>query len=105
MKELEKQNYDIKDIDVKLFNAFSEQIFNTGFVHADPHPGNGMKIFVKHCVIIKTLFFLQYLFDVIRMVKLNWCYLIMAFMSTFHLTFVSLSVNFGRESFLKIMQR
>lgn len=31
---------DLSDIDRKLFTAFSEQIFNTGFVHADPHPGN-----------------------------------------------------------------
>jgi len=31
----------LSDIDKKLFQAFSEQIFHTGFVHADPHPGNG----------------------------------------------------------------
>lgn len=31
---------DIKDVDRKLVNAFAEQIFHTGFVHADPHPGN-----------------------------------------------------------------
>lgn len=31
----------LKDIDKKLINAFAEQIFHTGFVHADPHPGNG----------------------------------------------------------------
>lgn len=31
----------IKEIDKKLFNIFAEQIFNSGFVHADPHPGNG----------------------------------------------------------------
>ncbi|EDW29456.1 GL22769 [Drosophila persimilis] len=34
----------VQDIDVKLFNTFAEQIFYTGFVHADPHPGN---IFVR----------------------------------------------------------
>ncbi|KAF2364885.1 UbiB domain, partial [Trinorchestia longiramus] len=28
------------DVDTKLINAFAEQIFHTGFVHADPHPGN-----------------------------------------------------------------
>lgn len=24
-----------------MVRAFAEQIFHTGFVHADPHPGNG----------------------------------------------------------------
>lgn len=40
VKQLEADNFDLADIDRKLFNVFSEQIFNTGFVHADPHPGN-----------------------------------------------------------------
>lgn len=40
MKQLAADKFDIADIDRKLFNVFSEQIFNTGFVHADPHPGN-----------------------------------------------------------------
>ncbi|KAG0710206.1 putative aarF domain-containing protein kinase 5 [Chionoecetes opilio] len=30
----------LEDVDSKLVNAFAEQIFHTGFVHADPHPGN-----------------------------------------------------------------
>lgn len=25
----------------KLIRVFAEQIFYTGFIHADPHPGNG----------------------------------------------------------------
>ncbi|XP_069674416.1 uncharacterized aarF domain-containing protein kinase 5 [Periplaneta americana] len=37
---LRKQGFSLADIDNKLFQAFSEQIFHTGFVHADPHPGN-----------------------------------------------------------------
>lgn len=41
---IKEQNLDLKDIDMKLFKTFAEQIFNTGFVHADPHPGN---IFVR----------------------------------------------------------
>ncbi|XP_017059932.1 uncharacterized aarF domain-containing protein kinase 5 [Drosophila ficusphila] len=44
LKTIAKQKLSLKDIDVKLFNAFAEQIFYTGFVHADPHPGN---IFVR----------------------------------------------------------
>ena len=38
---LKENNFSLDDIDRKLFNAFAEQIFHTGFVHADPHPGNG----------------------------------------------------------------
>ncbi|RZF48017.1 hypothetical protein LSTR_LSTR002083 [Laodelphax striatellus] len=30
----------LADVDRKLFRTFAEQIFHTGFVHADPHPGN-----------------------------------------------------------------
>lgn len=28
----------------KLIRTFAEQIFYTGFIHADPHPGNGASI-------------------------------------------------------------
>lgn len=38
---IKQDKFDVADIDRKLFKIFSEQIFNTGFVHADPHPGNG----------------------------------------------------------------
>lgn len=41
---LKKKNIDLKDVDKKLFQVFAYQIFMTGFVHADPHPGN---IFVR----------------------------------------------------------
>ncbi|XP_046361231.2 uncharacterized aarF domain-containing protein kinase 5-like isoform X1 [Haliotis rufescens] len=34
----------LKDIDTKLVKCFSDQIFLSGFVHADPHPGN---VFVR----------------------------------------------------------
>ncbi|XP_001984784.2 uncharacterized aarF domain-containing protein kinase 5 isoform X2 [Drosophila grimshawi] len=41
---IKRQKLSIADIDLKLYNMFAEQIFKTGFVHADPHPGN---IFVR----------------------------------------------------------
>nr|XP_017034338.1 uncharacterized aarF domain-containing protein kinase 5 [Drosophila kikkawai] len=44
LKTIKAQKLSLKDIDVKLFDTFAEQIFHTGFVHADPHPGN---IFVR----------------------------------------------------------
>uniref|UniRef100_A0A6M2DVZ1 ABC1 atypical kinase-like domain-containing protein n=1 Tax=Xenopsylla cheopis TaxID=163159 RepID=A0A6M2DVZ1_XENCH len=39
-RKLQDEGLNLADIDRKLITAFSEQIFNTGFVHADPHPGN-----------------------------------------------------------------
>lgn len=41
INKIKNDGFKIDDIDKKLFNIFGEQIFNTGFVHADPHPGNG----------------------------------------------------------------
>jgi len=37
---LEKGGFNLEDVSRKLVNTFAEQIFHTGFVHADPHPGN-----------------------------------------------------------------
>ncbi|XP_014669951.1 PREDICTED: uncharacterized aarF domain-containing protein kinase 5-like isoform X2 [Priapulus caudatus] len=37
---LKKMGFSLKDVNEKLINIFAEQIFHTGFVHADPHPGN-----------------------------------------------------------------
>lgn len=34
----------------KLIRTFAEQIFYTGFIHADPHPGNGGHITVHVCM-------------------------------------------------------
>lgn len=42
IRSIHKDELDLKDIDEKLFKTFGEQIFSTGFVHADPHPGNSM---------------------------------------------------------------
>lgn len=44
LEQIKNDKFNISDVDRKLFTAFSEQIFNTGFVHADPHPGNGKNI-------------------------------------------------------------
>lgn len=41
LDELALNKYDLTDVNTKLFLAFGEQIFQSGFVHADPHPGNG----------------------------------------------------------------
>lgn len=42
MEGIKAQRLDLMDIDNKLITLMGEQIFHTGFVHADPHPGNGI---------------------------------------------------------------
>ncbi|TMW42704.1 hypothetical protein DOY81_012216 [Sarcophaga bullata] len=42
--KLKCSDMDLKDVDKKLFQMFAEQIFSSGFVHADPHASN---IFVR----------------------------------------------------------
>ncbi|KAI4500060.1 hypothetical protein M0802_004930 [Mischocyttarus mexicanus] len=44
VKELKSKGLNLRDIDTKLITLMAEQIFHTGFVHGDPHPGN---IFVR----------------------------------------------------------
>lgn len=44
MQSLKKMKVNLKDVDKKLFEVFAYQIFTSGFVHADPHPGN---VFVR----------------------------------------------------------
>jgi aarF domain-containing kinase len=39
-QSLLQQGINLADVDSKMIKAFAEQIFHTGFVHADPHPGN-----------------------------------------------------------------
>ncbi|KAI3389979.1 hypothetical protein SNEBB_009185 [Seison nebaliae] len=41
---LKKEDFSLKDIGEKIVRIFGEQIFSTGNVHADPHPGN---VFVR----------------------------------------------------------
>jgi aarF domain-containing kinase len=40
MEYIKKNNIKIKDIANILTDAFNRQIFEFGFVHSDPHPGN-----------------------------------------------------------------
>lgn len=39
-KSLEKNGYVLEDIGEKLISSYLYQIFNKGFFHGDPHPGN-----------------------------------------------------------------
>jgi aarF domain-containing kinase len=39
-EKLKENQLNLVEIDEKLIKIFSEQIFHSGFVHADPHPGN-----------------------------------------------------------------
>jgi len=39
-EQLEKEGYDVGDISRKLADNYFKQIFEDGFFHADPHPGN-----------------------------------------------------------------
>lgn len=47
----------IPQVDQKLVKSFSDQIFLTGFVHADPHPGNGIKF---SCPFVVLLLFMTH---------------------------------------------
>ena len=40
MENLNKKGYNVAKIGQRLIRIFAEQVFHTGFVHADPHPGN-----------------------------------------------------------------
>jgi len=40
VKDLNQKGLNLKRIGEYLLYAFAEQVFHTGFVHADPHPGN-----------------------------------------------------------------
>ncbi|KAJ8041208.1 putative aarF domain-containing protein kinase 5 [Holothuria leucospilota] len=43
-EKITEQGINLADVNKHLIEVFGEQIFQTGFVHADPHPGN---IFVR----------------------------------------------------------
>ncbi|UJR36819.1 hypothetical protein I4U23_029533 [Adineta vaga] len=40
LDKIKQSNLSLKEIDTKLVEAMAFQIFHSGFVHADPHPGN-----------------------------------------------------------------
>nr|XP_020850885.1 uncharacterized aarF domain-containing protein kinase 5 isoform X4 [Phascolarctos cinereus] len=40
VEEIQNQGLSLSDISSKLIRVFAEQIFYTGFIHSDPHPGN-----------------------------------------------------------------
>jgi aarF domain-containing kinase len=40
LKDIEKQGFNKKSIMSSMVQLFSDQIFRTGFIHCDPHPGN-----------------------------------------------------------------
>lgn len=40
IKRLKSEGYDVSDVGKKLALSFFKQIFNDGFFHGDPHPGN-----------------------------------------------------------------
>ncbi|XP_074119322.1 putative aarF domain-containing protein kinase 5 [Sminthopsis crassicaudata] len=40
VEEIQKQGLSLSDTSSKLIRVFAEQIFYTGFIHSDPHPGN-----------------------------------------------------------------
>ncbi|KAG3273366.1 putative aarF domain-containing protein kinase 5 isoform X3 [Ictidomys tridecemlineatus] len=40
VEAIESQGLAVRDVAEKLIQVFAEQIFYTGFIHSDPHPGN-----------------------------------------------------------------
>ncbi|MCJ8745985.1 hypothetical protein PDJAM_G00136670 [Pangasius djambal] len=40
IEEIKRQGLSLRDTADKFIRTFAEQIFYTGFIHADPHPGN-----------------------------------------------------------------
>ncbi|XP_050795322.1 uncharacterized aarF domain-containing protein kinase 5 isoform X5 [Gopherus flavomarginatus] len=47
VESIRAQGLDLKDTADKLIQMFAEQIFYTGFIHADPHPGNDYFLFCE----------------------------------------------------------
>lgn len=59
IENLKSEGFSLADLNKKLFEAFGYQIFQSGFVHADPHPGNGkyfpMVAMIRLCNTYKLL--------------------------------------------------
>ncbi|PNI88720.1 ADCK5 isoform 3 [Pan troglodytes] len=47
VEAIRSQGLAVHDIAEKLIKAFAEQIFYTGFIHSDPHPGNDYLLFAE----------------------------------------------------------
>lgn len=62
---IKEAGLDLKDVDRKLVNAFAEQIFHTGFVHADPHPGNSKFHWFPFCICLSALYILYSSFSLL----------------------------------------
>lgn len=45
VEKLKDNHLNLQDVDKKLFQMFAEQIFSSGFVHADPHASNSKSNF------------------------------------------------------------
>ena len=51
VKKIEEEGYDNKDVARKLALSYCKQIFEDGFFHGDPHPGNLLIYNGKICFI------------------------------------------------------
>lgn len=51
IENLKSDGFSLADLNNKLFGAFGYQIFLSGFVHADPHPGNSELIYYTNMLL------------------------------------------------------
>lgn len=50
VQSMKERGLPLAEVADKVTKAFSEQLFITGFIHGDPHPGNG----ISYIVILAT---------------------------------------------------
>lgn len=56
IQSLRERGLSLAEVAYKVTRAFSEQLFVTGFVHGDPHPGNG-NILMQFCMLNTVISF------------------------------------------------